>query len=84
MAPLPQTQPVPNPAAYYLHRSPWWVHRTETLGNHVIELLVPFFLLLGRRMCILHGILQVIFQVSPAWLSPCCPLLSPYCPPTVP
>ncbi|XP_049758783.1 lipase maturation factor 1 isoform X2 [Elephas maximus indicus] len=58
-----ETQPVPNPAAYYLHRSPWWVHRTETLGNHVIELLVPFFLLLGRRMCILHGILQVIFQV---------------------
>uniref|UniRef100_G3T5H3 Lipase maturation factor n=2 Tax=Loxodonta africana TaxID=9785 RepID=G3T5H3_LOXAF len=58
-----ETQPVPNPAAYYLHRTPWWVHRTETLGNHVIELLVPFFLLLGRRMCILHGILQVIFQV---------------------
>ncbi|XP_006897566.1 PREDICTED: lipase maturation factor 1 [Elephantulus edwardii] len=58
-----ETQPVPNPAAYYLHRSPWWIHRTETLGNHVIELVVPFFLLLGRRMCLLHGILQILFQV---------------------
>ncbi|KAM6155181.1 lipase maturation factor 1 [Rhynchocyon petersi] len=58
-----ETQPVPNPVAYYLHRSPWWVHRTETLGNHVIELAVPFFLLLGRRMCLIHGVLQILFQV---------------------
>ncbi|XP_045141955.1 lipase maturation factor 1 [Echinops telfairi] len=59
-----ETQPVPNPMAYYLHRSPWWVHRVETFGNHVIELLVPFFLVLGRRLCLLHGLLQGLFQVS--------------------
>ncbi|XP_007955683.1 lipase maturation factor 1 [Orycteropus afer afer] len=58
-----ETQPVPNPAAYYLHRSPWWIHRTETLGNHIIELGVPFFLFLGRSMCLLHGALQILFQV---------------------
>uniref|UniRef100_A0A8C6RIQ3 Lipase maturation factor n=1 Tax=Nannospalax galili TaxID=1026970 RepID=A0A8C6RIQ3_NANGA len=58
-----ETQPVPNPMAYYLHRSPWWFHRFETLSNHFLELLVPFFLFLGRRMCILHGVLQILFQV---------------------
>ncbi|PNJ04974.1 hypothetical protein CR201_G0052590, partial [Pongo abelii] len=36
-----ETQPVPNPVAYYLHHSPWWLHRFETLSNHFIELLVP-------------------------------------------
>ncbi|XP_006873988.1 PREDICTED: lipase maturation factor 1 [Chrysochloris asiatica] len=58
-----ETQPVPSPTAYYLHRSPWWIHRTETLGNHLVELLVPFFLPLGRRLCLLHGALQILFQV---------------------
>ncbi|XP_062957137.1 lipase maturation factor 1 [Cynocephalus volans] len=58
-----ETQPVPNPMAYYLHRSPWWFHRFETFSNHFLELLVPFFLFLGRRMCILHGVLQILFQV---------------------
>lgn len=51
--------------AYFLHRSPWWVHRFETLSNHFLELVVPFFLFLGRRMCILHGALQILFQVGP-------------------
>ncbi|XP_068824347.1 lipase maturation factor 1 isoform X3 [Capricornis sumatraensis] len=58
-----ETQPVPNPVAYFLHRSPWWFHRFETLSNHFLELVVPFFIFLGRRMCIVHGALQVLFQV---------------------
>ncbi|XP_062041649.1 lipase maturation factor 1-like, partial [Lepus europaeus] len=58
-----ETQPVPNPLAYYLHRSPWWFHRFETLGNHFVELLVPFLVFLGRRLCVLHGALQILFQV---------------------
>lgn len=62
--PAPQTQPVPNPMAYFLHHSPWWVHRFETLSNHFLELVVPFFIFLGRRMCVLHGALQIFFQVS--------------------
>ncbi|KAF7472261.1 Hypothetical predicted protein [Marmota monax] len=60
---LGATQPVPSPLAYFLHRTPWWVHRFEALSNHFLELLVPFFLFLGRRMCILHGVLQILFQV---------------------
>ncbi|CAM9913273.1 unnamed protein product [Lampetra planeri] len=58
-----ETQPVPNPVAYYMHREPAWFHRAETLTNHFIELVVPFFLLLGRRFRIVHGLLQILFQV---------------------
>ncbi|XP_005993173.1 lipase maturation factor 1 [Latimeria chalumnae] len=58
-----ETQPIPNPLAYYMHRSPWWFHQFETLVNHFIELIVPFFVFMGRRMCITHGILQILFQV---------------------
>nr|XP_014425244.1 lipase maturation factor 1 isoform X1 [Pelodiscus sinensis] len=58
-----ETQPVPNPLAYYMHRSPWWFHQFETLCNHFIELVVPFFIFMGRRMCIIHGVLQILFQV---------------------
>ncbi|MGH0155810.1 UNVERIFIED_CONTAM: hypothetical protein FKN15_065111 [Acipenser sinensis] len=57
------TQPVPNPMAYYMHRSPWWFHSFETLFNHVIELIVPFFIFMGRRMCAVNGLLQILFQV---------------------
>ncbi|XP_066496753.1 lipase maturation factor 1 isoform X1 [Tiliqua scincoides] len=58
-----ETQPVPNPVAYYMHQSPWWFHQFETLFNHFIELVVPFFIFLGRRMCVAHGVLQILFQV---------------------
>ncbi|KAM4697488.1 lipase maturation factor 1 [Rhinophrynus dorsalis] len=58
-----ETQPVPNPLAYYMHRNPWWFHQFETLVNHFIELVVPFFIFLGRRMCLIHGVLQILFQV---------------------
>lgn len=58
-----ETQPVPNPMSYYMHRSPWWFHRFETLSNHLIELIFPFFTFLGRRMCMINGAIQILFQV---------------------
>ncbi|CAH2307372.1 lipase maturation factor 1 [Pelobates cultripes] len=58
-----ETQPVPNPLAYYMHRNPVLFHQFETLFNHFIELVVPFFMFLGRRMCLIHGVLQILFQV---------------------
>ncbi|XP_015239114.1 PREDICTED: lipase maturation factor 1 [Cyprinodon variegatus] len=58
-----ETQPVPNPMSYYMHRSPWWFHRFETLSNHFIELIAPFFTFLGRRMCSFNGAIQILFQV---------------------
>lgn len=49
--------------SYYMHRSPWWFHRFETLSNHLIELIFPFFTFLGRRMCMVNGAVQILFQV---------------------
>ncbi|XP_023700219.2 lipase maturation factor 1 isoform X1 [Paramormyrops kingsleyae] len=59
-----ETQPVPNPMSYYMHRSPWWFHRFETLVNHFIELIAPFFTFLGRRLCMVNGGLQLFFQAT--------------------
>lgn len=58
-----ETQPVPNPMSYYMHRSPWWFHRFETFSNHFIELIAPFFTFFGRRMCMVNGAIQILFQV---------------------
>ncbi|OWF49534.1 Lipase maturation factor 1 [Mizuhopecten yessoensis] len=58
-----QTQPVPNPLSYYLHQSPEAFHHFETMSNHFVELIVPLFLLLTRRMVIIGGAIQVLFQV---------------------
>ncbi|XP_046574863.1 LOW QUALITY PROTEIN: lipase maturation factor 1-like [Haliotis rubra] len=58
-----ETQPVPNPLSYFLHQSPELIHKMETLGNHFIELVAPFFLILGRRMTIIGGGIQIFFQV---------------------
>lgn len=59
-----QTQPVPNPMSYFMHQSPEIFHKFETLTNHFIELVVPFFILLTRPFRIWCGILQILFQVS--------------------
>ncbi|XP_068161515.1 lipase maturation factor 1 [Antennarius striatus] len=58
-----ETQPVPNPMSYYMHRAPCWFHRFETLSNHFIELVLPFATFLGRRMCMVNGAIQILFQV---------------------
>ncbi|XP_045122870.1 lipase maturation factor 1-like isoform X1 [Portunus trituberculatus] len=58
-----QTQPVPNPMSYYLHQSPEVIHKLETLGNHIIELLLPLFTFLPRSFMITCGIGQIMFQV---------------------
>lgn len=58
-----QTQPVPNPAAYYLHQAPQAWHAFEVFGNHVIELFMPLLTFLpSRRAWIVNGAFQILFQ----------------------
>src|SRR5439155_18118 len=38
-----ETQPIPNPLSRYLHFAPHWFHKIETLWNHTVELVVPWF-----------------------------------------
>ena len=59
-----ETQPVPNPVSFYLHKSPEIVHMIETLGNHFIELVAPWLMLVPLRCCRLFaGFVQIFFQV---------------------
>uniref|UniRef100_G3MRT6 Lipase maturation factor n=1 Tax=Amblyomma maculatum TaxID=34609 RepID=G3MRT6_AMBMU len=58
-----ETQPVPNPLSYYLHQTPPFVHMLEVVGNHIIELIVPWFMFLTRPFRISCGIIQISFQI---------------------
>jgi hypothetical protein len=57
-----ETQPIPNPLSLYLHHLPVWFHAVETAFNHVVELVVPFFLFGPRRARHLAGALTILFQ----------------------
>ncbi|GGH49968.1 lipase maturation factor family protein [Microbacterium album] len=39
-----ETQPMPGPFSRQAHLLPRWVHKGEVLGNHVAQLIVPWFL----------------------------------------
>jgi len=39
-----ETQPMPGPFSRQAHLLPAWFHRTEVLGNHFAQLVVPWFL----------------------------------------
>lgn len=43
-----ETQPVPNPLSRTLHFMPHWFQQAGVLWNHFIELIVPWFIFLGR------------------------------------
>ncbi|XP_041370268.1 lipase maturation factor 1-like isoform X2 [Gigantopelta aegis] len=58
-----ETQPVPNPVSYYMHQEPEVFHKFETLTNHFVELIAPFLLFMGRRLCIVGGVIQSMFQL---------------------
>lgn len=58
-----QTQPNPNPLAYFAHQAPEGWHTFETFGNHVIELVFPFFTFVPHRSAwIFNGCFQIFFQ----------------------
>ena len=51
--------------SYYMHQSPELMHKFETLSNHIIELVVPIFILLPWRPTrMMAGALQILFQVG--------------------
>jgi hypothetical protein len=59
-----ETQPNPNPLAWWLHHAPHAIHVFGVLFNHCVELVVPWFAFAFRRYRHAAGILLVAFQVS--------------------
>ncbi|MFB6296653.1 MAG: lipase maturation factor family protein [Halobacteriales archaeon] len=60
-----ETQPMPNPVSWFAHRLPDRFHRVEVLGNHVVELFVPFLYFGPPRVAAVAGAITVGFQ---GWL----------------
>ena len=58
-----ETQPIPNPLSRWVHFLPQWWHRIEVLGNHVVELIVPWFVWIPGLITAIAGILMISFQV---------------------
>ncbi|WP_254830642.1 lipase maturation factor family protein [Haloglomus salinum] len=60
-----ETQPIPNPLSWYAHHLPDRFHRVETLGNHVVELAVPFLYFAPQPFAAVAGVATIAFQ---GWL----------------
>ena len=59
-----ETQPMPNPLSWFLHWGPAWTHRAGVGFNHFVELIVPFGLFLPQPICLIAGLLTIVFQAS--------------------
>jgi hypothetical protein len=59
-----ETQPNPNPLAWWLHHAPRPVHAFGVLFNHFVELVVPWFAFGFRRYRHPAGALLVVYQVT--------------------
>ncbi|HEX4446437.1 MAG TPA: lipase maturation factor family protein [Polyangiaceae bacterium] len=57
-----ETQPNPNPLAWWLHRGPHVLHAAGVLFNHLVEFVAPWFALAPRRWRHAAGALLVGFQ----------------------
>jgi hypothetical protein len=58
-----ETQPMPNPLSWYAHHSPVPIHKLGVVGNHVIELVVPFFYFLWQPLAGLAGLSTIVFHL---------------------
>jgi hypothetical protein len=58
-----ETQPIPNRLSWWLHFRPLWFHKLETLWNHFVELIAPWFAFAPRPFRHLSGIVLVTFQM---------------------
>jgi Lipase maturation factor len=60
-----ETQPMPGPLSWLFHRLPTPLHRVETAGNHVAQLIVPFGLFAPQPVA---GAAAAIIVVTQLWL----------------
>lgn len=60
-----ETQPMPNPVSWFAHHLPDRFHRLDVLGNHVVELAIPFLYFAPHPYAAIGGVATILFQ---AWL----------------
>jgi hypothetical protein len=70
-----ETQPMPNPLSWYFHHLPRPLHRLETFGNFVAQLVLPFTLFLPQPFATIGALLMIGTQLylvvsgNYAWLN---------------
>jgi hypothetical protein len=70
-----ETQPMPNPLSWFFHHLPRPLHRAETIGNFVAQLVLPFGLFLPQPFATLAALLMIGTQLylvvsgNYAWLN---------------
>jgi hypothetical protein len=70
-----ETQPMPNPLSWMFHRLPRRVHRIESVGNWIAQLVLPFGLFLPQPFATLAAVLMIGTQLylvvsgNYAWLN---------------
>jgi lipase maturation factor len=70
-----ETQPMPNPLSWYFHHLPRPLHRVETLGNFLAQLVLPFSLFLPQPFATVGAVLMIATQLylvvsgNYAWLN---------------
>jgi hypothetical protein len=70
-----ETQPMPNPVSWFVHRLPRGFHRGEVLGNFVAQLLAPFLLFLPQPIAGVGALIMIgtqgylIVSGNYAWLN---------------
>jgi hypothetical protein len=57
-----ETQPIPNPLSPLFHHAPHWVHAFGVVFNHIVELVMPWFVFGPRRLRLVAGCLMFAFQ----------------------
>ncbi|SEB46538.1 Lipase maturation factor [Paramicrobacterium humi] len=60
-----ETQPMPNPVSRFAHLLPKPVHRLETLGNHIVQLGMPWLLFFPQPIASFAACLIILTQL---WL----------------
>jgi hypothetical protein len=70
-----ETQPMPNPLSWLFHHLPRPLHRVETIGNFVAQLVLPFGLFLPQPFATIAAVLMIGTQLylvvsgNYAWLN---------------
>ena len=70
-----ETQPMPNPLSWFFHGLPRPLHRVETVGNFVAQLVLPFGLFLPQPIATIAATLMILTQAylvvsgNYAWLN---------------
>lgn len=60
-----ETQPMPGPLSWFFHHLPKPLHRVEVTGNHVAQLVVPFFLFAPQPVASVAACVVIVTQL---WL----------------